>query len=122
LTTATDAAPGPAFLSFGTIICNHAAIVIPEKNRTTIFHSSFGICNKKLLRVWNVANGDKEERAVDTWSALVIFLLGSGAGALLTAIFYSEQIRALKQFLNAASAQDARAEKVKKDFDGRKSA
>jgi len=47
---------------------------------------------------------------VDTWNALGIFLLGSGAGALLAAIFYSAQIRRLKELARAAVTKSYMAE------------
>ena len=60
---------------------------------------------------------------MDTWSAIGVFLLGAGAGALLTRIFYSSQIDKLKQLLKAASAENSRVEQAKHpEFEGRKSA
>jgi len=39
---------------------------------------------------------------VDTWFGIGVFLLGAGAGALLTAIVYSAQIRRLRSEMQAS--------------------
>jgi hypothetical protein len=44
------------------------------------------------------------------WSALGIFLLGTGAGAVTTAAYYSAQIRELSRLIASASAQNAQEE------------
>jgi hypothetical protein len=60
---------------------------------------------------------------MDTWSAIGVFLLGAGAGALLTRIFYSSQIDNLKRLLKAASGDNSRVEQAENtEFEGRKSA
>lgn len=48
---------------------------------------------------------------MDSWIALAIFLLGAGAGALVTAIFYSAQIRDVKRLLTANSGENSSTEK-----------
>lgn len=58
---------------------------------------------------------------MDRWMALGIFLLGVGAGALTTGALYVEQIRKLKDLLEAAAHNNSQTEQVHKS-DGRKSA
>lgn len=48
---------------------------------------------------------------MDWWSAVGIFLLGAGTGALVTAIFYSAQICDLKRLLTAHPAENSNAPK-----------
>jgi hypothetical protein len=43
------------------------------------------------------------------WLGLGVFLLGAGAGALLTAISYISRIRKLKAEIEVASEKDRRA-------------
>lgn len=47
-----------------------------------------------------------------------VFLLGTGAGVLLTAIFYSAQIRSLKKLLNADPGQDSPLEQKDQELTG----
>jgi len=53
-----------------------------------------------------------------------MFLLGTGAGAVATAAYYSAQIRELKQLIESASAQNAQEERLQqgKGNEKRKSA
>ena len=57
----------------------------------------------------------KEGTVVNTWSALGVFLLGGGAGALLTAAFYSAQIRELKRLIAAPRAENSVAAERQND-------
>jgi hypothetical protein len=45
---------------------------------------------------------------MDVWSAVAIFLLGAGAGALTTAANYSRQIRELRHLLQLNAGQNLR--------------
>jgi hypothetical protein len=62
----------------------------------------------------------QEKRAMNRWITLGIFLLGAGAGSLASALLHAEQIRKLKDMLEAA-ADNHTEERVHKS-DGRKSA
>jgi hypothetical protein len=62
----------------------------------------------------------QETRAMDPWITLGIFLLGAGAGSLASAVLHAEQIRKLKDVLEAAAGNHIE-ERVHKS-DGRKSA
>jgi hypothetical protein len=59
---------------------------------------------------------------VDLWGTLGIFLLGSGAGAVITAAYYSSQIRELKRFVgsSAVSPQQEHQEQPVKSEDSEK--
>jgi len=61
---------------------------------------------------------------MDAWRSLGVFLLGTGAGAVATAAYYSAQIRELKQLIESASAQNVQEERLKqgKGNEKRKSA
>jgi hypothetical protein len=54
--------------------------------------------------------------------ALGFFLLGAGTGALTTAALYVEQIRQLKDLLEAAAHNNSQTAKQDHKSDGRKSA
>jgi hypothetical protein len=58
---------------------------------------------------------------MDPWIALGIFLLGTGAGSLASAVLHTEQIRKLKDVLEAAAHHRSDIEEDHKS-DGRKSA
>jgi len=64
------------------------------------FHRLFGLCNKRLQQTVRCRKSSKKEIAVNIWSAFGVFLLGTGAGALLTAIFYSAQVNELRRLLS----------------------
>jgi len=52
------------------------------------------------------------------WSALGIFLLGTGAGAITTAAYYSAQIRELKRLIDSLSARNTQEkEAVQREAD-----
>ena len=53
--------------------------------------------------------GEKSGAFVDVWLGLGIFLLGAGAGALLTLISYVSRIRKLRTEIEAARENDRRA-------------
>ena len=59
---------------------------------------------------------------MDPWTALGIFLLGAGAGALTTVAMYVKQIRELKDLLEAAAHNNSQTEEQCRKPDGRKSA
>jgi len=54
------------------------------------------------------ASGNGVKGTVDLWGSLGVFLLGSGAGAITTATYYSSQIRQLKQLIESTSAPQER--------------
>ena len=58
---------------------------------------------------------------MDPWIALGIFLLGAGGGSLASAVLHAEQIRKLKDLLEAAAHNSQTEEQVHKS-DGRRSA
>ena len=59
---------------------------------------------------------------MDPWIALGIFSLGAGAGSLASAVLHVEQIRKLKDLLEAAAHKNSRTEEQGHKSDGRKSA
>lgn len=59
---------------------------------------------------------------MDPWIALGIFLLGAGAGSLASAVLHAEQIRKLKDLLEAAAHMNSQTEEPSHKSDGRKSA
>ena len=97
----------------------------PEHSESLLIRNFPRPCSDFVTRITSCSDGHQnwgKAIVVDTWTTLGVFLLGTGAGALLTAIFYSDQIRSLKKLLNANSGQDSRLERGDQDFDGRKSA
>jgi hypothetical protein len=52
---------------------------------------------------------------VDLWRTFGVFLLGSGAGAVITAAYYSSQIGELKRLIKSMSAQDLSAVNPQQD-------
>jgi hypothetical protein len=64
----------------------------------------------------------QETRAMDPWITLGIFLLGAGAGSLASAVLHAEQIRKLKDVLEAAAHNHSQTEERVHKSDGRKSA
>jgi hypothetical protein len=64
----------------------------------------------------------QETRAMDPWTALGIFLLGAGGGSLASAVLHAEQIRKLKDLLEAAAHNNSQTEEQVHKSDGRRSA
>jgi hypothetical protein len=59
---------------------------------------------------------------MDPWIAVGIFLLGAGAGALATAALHAEQIRKLKELLEAAADNNPKTDEQVPKSKRRKSA
>jgi|HubBroStandDraft_6_1064221.scaffolds.fasta_scaffold45053_3 hypothetical protein len=59
---------------------------------------------------------------MDPWITLGIFLLGAGAGSLASAVLHAEQIRKLKDVLEAAAHNNSRTEERCRKPDKRRSA
>ena len=62
------------------------------------------------------------DACMEPWIVFGIFLFGVGAGAITTAALYIEQIRKLKDLLEAAAHNNSQTEEQVHRSDGRRSA